>query len=91
MAREVEILEQVFFTASPRSLVPDEALEPDWDKVAQKAYERVGNDDYNLIWQPTAPAGQEQAYCKAVIVYYEEILKLPVERTAELVRAMVRK
>jgi len=91
MAREVEILEQVFFTVSPRSPAPDEALAPDWDRVAEKTYERVGNDDYNLIWQPAAPAGREQAYCKAVIAYYEEILKLPVERTAELVRAMVRK
>lgn len=90
MAREVEILEQALFSASPRSLVQDESLEPDWDRVAEKAYARIGNDDYNLIWQPVVPDGREQGYCKAVIIYYEEILNLPVEKAAELIRVMVR-
>lgn len=91
VAREVEILEQALFTPSARSLVLNETLQPDWDKVAEKAYERIGNDGYDLIWEPVAPAGREQAYCNAIIVYFEEILNLPTDRAAELVRFMVRK
>lgn len=90
-AREMEMLEQVLLTASARSSVLDETLQPDWEKVAEKAYLRIGKDDYELIWEPVAPTGREQAYCKAIIVYYEEILNLPSKESAALIRAMVRK